>query len=51
MAIVRAHSDGMEDWRSRIELSHPVWGDYRGGLLSMGPEPFPCPGELIRLRT
>ncbi|MFC1795705.1 DUF3025 domain-containing protein [Pseudomonadota bacterium] len=49
MAIVRAYSDGMEHWRSPIDLSHPVWGDYRDRLLSLGGEPFPGPGELSRL--
>ena len=49
MANVRAYSDGMEHWRSRIKLSHPVWGDYRGRLLSLGAESFPGPGELRRL--
>jgi hypothetical protein len=51
MAIARAYSDGMEHRRFRIELSHPVWGDYRGRLLSLGAESFPGPGETSRLRT
>ena len=49
LAIVRAYSDGMEHWRSRIDLSHPVWGDYRDRVLSLGAESFPGPSELSRL--
>jgi hypothetical protein len=46
MASVPAYSDAMESWRSIIDLSHPVWGDYQGRLLSLPEDFFPGPGEF-----
>lgn len=48
-ASVHGYSETMEQWRSFVELSHPVWADYRDRLLSLGLESFPGPGELSRL--
>jgi hypothetical protein len=39
----------MEHWRSRIDISHPVWGDYRDRLLSLEEKSFPGPMELSLL--
>jgi hypothetical protein len=36
----------METWRARIDLSHPVWTDYREHLRSLGETTFPTPAEL-----
>ena len=36
----------MDNWRARIDLSHPVWTDYREHLRSLGEKAFPTPGEL-----
>jgi hypothetical protein len=36
----------MDDWRSQIDLSHPVWTDYRNLLRSLEEPAFPSPEEL-----
>lgn len=36
----------MENWRRQMDLSHPVWTDYRERLRSLGDDAFPSPEEL-----
>jgi hypothetical protein len=36
----------METWRKHIDLTHPIWTDFRENLSSLGEKAFPTPGEL-----
>ena len=46
MAIIRIYSETMENWSSRIDISHPVWGDFRARLLELRGDSFPGAQEL-----
>ncbi len=46
MALTSTYSEAMDYWCSQIDISHPVWSDYRDRLFKLGELSFPGPREL-----